>query len=93
MYMYICVCVCVYAHNYLFIYEVLLLLDKIVKSEIVNFELTELFENLNGICVYSDKPVILIVDEIDSAENNQVFIDFLSQLRAYYIDRDIQQTF
>ena len=68
-------------------------LDKIVKSEIVNFELTELFENLNGICVYSDKPVILIVDEIDSAENNQVFIDFLSQLRAYYIDRDIQQTF
>jgi hypothetical protein len=32
MYMYICVCVCVYAHNYLFIYEVLLLLDKIVKS-------------------------------------------------------------
>lgn len=68
-------------------------LDKIVKSEIVNFELTELFENLSGICGYSDKPVILIVDEIDSAENNQVFIDFLSQLRAYYIDRDNQQTF
>lgn len=34
-----------------------------------------------------------MIDEVDSATNNQVFLDFLAQLRAYYIDRDIQPTF
>lgn len=34
-----------------------------------------------------------MIDEVDSATNNQVFLDFLVQLRAYYIDRDVQPTF
>ena len=58
-----------------------------------NFTLQELFENLSNICTYADKPLILIIDEVDSATNNQVFLDFLAQLRAYYINRDIQPTF
>ena len=34
------------------------------------------------------KPIVLIIDEVDSATNNQVFLDFLAQLRDQYIDRD-----
>lgn len=58
-----------------------------------NFELFELFENLSDICSVSEKPVVLVIDEVDSAANNQVFLDFLAQLRAYYIDRDLVPTF
>ena len=58
-----------------------------------NFQLMELFEKLGNICAVSEKPVVLIIDEVDSASNNQVFLDFLAQLRAYYIDRDVQPTF
>lgn len=32
--------------------------------------------------------MVLLIDEVDSATNNQVFLDFLAQLRAGYIDRD-----
>ena len=58
-----------------------------------SFELPELFEQLIVICAASDKPIVLLIDEVDSATNNQVFLDFLAQLRAYYIDRDVQPTF
>ena len=51
------------------------------------FGMKELFEGLSDICSESEKPVVLIIDEVDSAANNQVFLDFLAQLRAYYIDR------
>ncbi|MBE5866643.1 MAG: 9-O-acetyl-N-acetylneuraminate esterase [Lachnospiraceae bacterium] len=61
------------------------------KDEI--FELPELFEHLTVICDSSNKPIVLLIDEVDSATNNQVFLDFLAQLRAYYIDRDVQSTF
>ncbi len=36
----------------------------------------------------SEMPVVLIIDEVDSATNNQVFLDFLAQLRHGYISRD-----
>ena len=35
----------------------------------------------------------MIIDEIDSAANNQVFLDFLAQLRSYYLDRENSPTF
>ena len=55
--------------------------------------LMSLFELLGDICAAADRPVVLMVDEVDSAANNQVFLDFLSQLRAQYLDRDIQAAF
>lgn len=58
-----------------------------------NFELKELFEELSDICGSACKPIVLMIDEVDSAASNQVFLDFLGQLRAYYIDRDVQPTF
>lgn len=50
--------------------------------------LGELFERLSDLCGQADKPLVLIIDEVDSASNHQVFIDFLAQLRGYYLDRE-----
>lgn len=50
--------------------------------------LDELFICLSSICEMSSAPIVLMIDEIDSASNNQVFIDFLAQLRGYYLKRD-----
>lgn len=53
-----------------------------------DFNLMTLFRYLSNICDCSLKPVVLMIDEVDSASNNQVFIDFLAQLRSYYLKRD-----
>ena len=52
------------------------------------YGLKELFIDLSALCEHSPRPVVLIIDEVDSASNNQVFIDFLAQLRGYYLERD-----
>ncbi|MCC8106175.1 MAG: ATP-binding protein [Clostridiales bacterium] len=57
------------------------------------FILGDLFFCFSDWCEFSDKPVVLIIDEVDTASNNQVFQDFLAQLRAYYLDRDTMPTF
>lgn len=53
----------------------------------------EMFKRLGCLCENSKKPVVLIIDEVDSASNNRVFVDFLAQLRKYYLDRDNTATF
>lgn len=58
-----------------------------------NISIDVMFEGLSKICETSKKPVVLMIDEVDSASNNQVFIDFLAQLRGYYLDRENQPTF
>lgn len=55
--------------------------------------LGELFDWLGGICKASSKPVVMMIDEVDSASNNQVFIDFLAQLRGYYLKKESLPTF
>ena len=55
-------------------------------------ELGELFDTLMEWCDDSDKPIVMFIDEVDSATNNQVFLDFLGQLRDNYINRDAKGT-
>ena len=55
--------------------------------------LRELFQRLSEVCAAADKAVVLMVDEVDSASNNQVFLDFLAQLRMYYLNREEMPTF
>ena len=43
-------------------------------------------------CDDSKKPVVLFIDAVDSAANNQVFLDFLAQFRDGYIHRDTKGT-
>lgn len=55
--------------------------------------LRELFVWLSDICAKSPRPIVLLIDEVDSASNNQVFLDFLALLRKYYLDRKYSPTF
>lgn len=55
--------------------------------------MAELFDWSSEWCWQSDRPVVLIVDEADTATNNQVFLDFLAQTRAAYLDRDVTHAF
>lgn len=50
--------------------------------------LDDLFDCLSMMCAASSRPVVLMIDEVDNAGNNQVFIDFLAQLRGYYLSRE-----
>lgn len=52
------------------------------------YGLKELFADLSRMCETSPRPVVLMIDEVDSASNNQVFVDFLAQLRGYYLKRN-----
>lgn len=58
-----------------------------------DYNLRELFEDLSDLCYKSEKKVVLVIDEVDSASNNGVFLDFLSQLRDMYNTRRIKTTF
>lgn len=49
--------------------------------------LQALFRVIKSWCGMLEKPPVLLIDEVDTATNNQVFIDFLAQLRAYYLKR------
>ena len=62
--------------------------DSSKKQYLYNF-----FKALSKLCAQSDKPIVLMIDEVDNASNSQVFTDFLAQLRAYYLVRDTRPTF
>ncbi len=47
--------------------------------------MAEIFDCFSDWCGQSKKPIVLIIDEVDTATNNQVFLDFLAQLRAAYL--------
>ncbi|MCD7814160.1 MAG: AAA family ATPase [Lachnospiraceae bacterium] len=49
--------------------------------------LNALFRVIKDWCRKAARPLVLIIDEVDSASNNQILIDFLAQLRAYYLKR------
>ena len=68
--------------------EVLDILQKWKNEAVPKVRLGELFDLLSEWTEHSQKPIVLIIDEVDSATNNQVFLDFLAQLRDRYISRD-----
>lgn len=53
----------------------------------------DLFRFLSDMCRRNPRPIVLMIDEVDSAGNNEVFVKFLAQLRAYYLERDRVPTF
>ena len=64
-----------------------------IEKEGENFLLFNLFRQLSKICELSDKSIVLMIDEVDNASNNQIFLDFLAQLRGYYLSRFDKATF
>ena len=63
-------------------------LEEFANSDTKKVKMDGLFRILKRWIKRSDEPIVLIIDEVDSATNNQVFLDFLAQLRDGYIGRD-----
>lgn len=49
--------------------------------------LRELSNRVSRLCAESDKQIVLMIDEVDRAADNNVFLAFLGVLREKYIDR------
>ncbi len=62
-------------------------------KEAKRISLDQLFRRLSRICSTSKKQVVLIIDEVDRAANNEIFLDFLAMLRRYYLDREDNPSF
>ncbi len=54
-------------------------------------KLEDLMRVIRRWCNKTDRPVVMFIDEVDSATNNQVFLDFLALLRDGYISRDTEE--
>lgn len=63
-------------------------LEKLNDLETDKVKIDDLFRILKRWIKASEAPIVLIIDEVDSASNNQVFLDFLAQLRDGYISRE-----
>ncbi len=56
-------------------------------------DLADLSDFISGLCGKAEKPVLLIVDEVDQASGEKIFLSFLGMLRNKYLDRKKQPTF
>ena len=64
-------------------------LESLCDKDPERVKMDELFREFRRWMVKSDKGVVMLIDEVDSAKNNQVFIDFLGLLRDGYIAREV----
>ncbi|MCI8925052.1 MAG: ATP-binding protein [Lachnospiraceae bacterium] len=62
-------------------------LEAIAEEKNMHAGLRKLFKILGNLCGGTAKPLVLMIDEVDNASNNQVFLDFLAMLRDFYLDR------
>ena len=53
----------------------------------------ELSNFITKVCQQAEKSVILIIDEVDQASDQKIFLDFLGMLRAKYLKRNSRSTF
>ena len=56
-------------------------------------KLDELFRTILRWCRTSSRPIVFIIDEVDTATNNQVFLDFLAGLRSHYLKREKNENY
>ena len=68
--------------------DVLDALETLNASDPARVRMDDIFRIMKRWIIRSDRPIVLIIDEVDSAPSNQVFLDFLAQLRYGYISRD-----
>ncbi|MBR4273505.1 MAG: ATP-binding protein [Bacteroidales bacterium] len=71
------------------------ILQKIVadNSQRESIKFDSLSDCIIDICEQSDKPVVLIIDEVDSASNYESFIKLLRMFREKYLNRKESPTF
>lgn len=65
-------------------------MDRTLEMNPASVKMRALFELLERWCAEAEKKLVLVVDEVDSATNNQVFLDFLALLRDDYLARELE---
>lgn len=63
-------------------------LTTFVDAQPEQVKMDELYRMFRRWIVSSKKPLVLLIDEVDSETNNQVFVDFLGLLRDGFIGRE-----
>ena len=63
-------------------------LETFCMQEADKLKMDELYRTFRRWIAVSDRPIVMFIDEVDSATNNQVFLDFLGLLRDGYITRE-----
>ena len=61
--------------------------EELCEKETAKVRMADIFRIYKRWCRDSDKPIVLMIDEVDSATNNQVFLDFLALLREGFLAR------
>lgn len=69
-----------------------ILKDELKQSESRKMDMEDLSDLISEICVSSQKPVVLMIDEVDQAGNHKLFHTFLGMLRRKYLARRSEPT-
>ena len=62
--------------------------ERITKNSSEKVSMDDLFRIFRRWCRASTKKIVLMIDEVDYASDNQVFLDFLAQLRSAFLERE-----
>ncbi len=62
-------------------------------AERCDLDFLQLANIISMFCSMTEKPVVLLVDEVDQAGNYKSFLDFLGMLRSKFLKRDTRPTF
>ena len=73
--------------------EVQRLLEEASANEAEKLSTTAFTRIINHLCSISDKPVVVLIDEVDQASNNEGFVKFLGVLRKMFLSRNKYKTF
>lgn len=52
-----------------------------------NLPFSQLRQKIKLLCCHADRPILMMIDEVDNASNNEVFLHFLGLLRENYLGR------
>ena len=73
--------------------KILSLLDEVAPRGLFSFDEIDFADVVAELCKSSTKPIVILIDEVDQAGNNDGFIKFLGVLRNMYLRRSISKTF
>ena len=69
------------------------LLDEVAPKGLKSVDDFDFTDIVSELCELSTKPIVILIDEVDQAGNNDGFIRFLGGLRKMYLQRALHPTF
>lgn len=67
--------------------------NELKKMQSERMDLEDLSDLISELCICSEKPVVLMIDEVDQAGDHKLFLTFLGMLRRKFLDRRAEPTF